>query len=124
MDDEQHGCDERGWVVEELIQFRWGMCLLADYIVNLLDLPMPGNEICILWDRLSVKQSLNKKHPGWDNRKTKVWHALLDGGFCQKYSGVVGVGETLVPPILEFSHSCRVDFNSSPELSVMVATPG
>ena len=37
---------------------------------------------------------------------------------------VVGVGETLVPPILEFSHSCRVDFNSSPELSVMVATPG
>ena len=45
-------------------------------------------------------------------------YTLWEKGVCQKYSRVAGVGETLVPPILEFSHSCRVDFNSSPELSV------
>lgn len=81
IDDEEHGWDERGWVVEEMIRFRWEMCLLADYVVNLLDLPMPGNEICISWNRMFWRSSMKEKIPDWDERLSKVWVILRDGGF-------------------------------------------
>jgi len=65
----------------------------------------------------------NSAYRGQILRCRALLYTLWEKGVCQKYSGVVGVGETLVPPILEFSYSCRVDFNSLPELSVIVATP-
>ena len=32
------------------IRFRWEAALLADFLVAMYELPMPRNEMCIMWD--------------------------------------------------------------------------
>lgn len=39
-----------------VIHFHWEMALLTDYIVSHYNLPMPGNQICILWERIEISQ--------------------------------------------------------------------
>lgn len=36
--------------ITSIIRYRWEMGLLADRIVNIFGLPVPGNSMCILWD--------------------------------------------------------------------------
>ncbi|KAJ5834808.1 hypothetical protein N7447_000834 [Penicillium robsamsonii] len=42
---------EKAPMFEAAIRFRWEAALLADCILELFDLPAPGNEICIMWNR-------------------------------------------------------------------------
>lgn len=43
-------CSEDVGLFEATIRFRWEEALLADHIVEVFRLPVPRNEICILWD--------------------------------------------------------------------------
>jgi hypothetical protein len=36
--------------ITSIIRYRWEMGLLADRIVNMSGIPVPGNSMCILWD--------------------------------------------------------------------------
>jgi hypothetical protein len=36
--------------VTSIIRYRWETCLLADQIVDIFELPVPGNSTCILWE--------------------------------------------------------------------------
>ncbi|KOS36796.1 hypothetical protein ACN38_g12427 [Penicillium nordicum] len=42
---------EKAPMFEAAIRFRWEAALLADYILELFNLPAPGKEICIMWNR-------------------------------------------------------------------------
>lgn len=53
-------------MIYSTIRFRWEAALLADFLVAMHELPMPRNEICIMWDWQSwdvefrVKTSMSK----------------------------------------------------------------
>ncbi|KKK17294.1 hypothetical protein AOCH_001807 [Aspergillus ochraceoroseus] len=42
--------EEDAAMIEGAIRFRWESALLADFIVEALNLPVPNGEICIMWD--------------------------------------------------------------------------
>ncbi|KAJ6091820.1 hypothetical protein N7467_003789 [Penicillium canescens] len=48
-------------MIEGAIRFRWELALLADFIVEMLNLPVPNGEICIMWDWMA-----------WTNVKLKT----------------------------------------------------
>ncbi|KAJ5813562.1 uncharacterized protein N7503_000312 [Penicillium pulvis] len=58
------------------IRFRWEMGLLTDYLVSLFDLPMPCNEICILWCQFAWQDDMNMTDSAWKVRWDKIENAL------------------------------------------------
>ncbi|KAJ6094503.1 hypothetical protein N7467_002016 [Penicillium canescens] len=47
--------EEHAAMIEGAIRFRWESALLADFIVEMLNLPVPNGEICIMWDWMAWK---------------------------------------------------------------------
>ncbi|KAJ5273308.1 hypothetical protein N7478_008433 [Penicillium angulare] len=48
---------------EATIRFRWEAALLADYLVEIFRLPVPKNEICIMWYSGVWFNATEKKFP-------------------------------------------------------------
>ncbi|RMJ26727.1 hypothetical protein PHISP_02381 [Aspergillus sp. HF37] len=55
------------------IRFRWETALLADYIVSLFGLPVPNDEMCILWNRYTWQQRIEATIPDWRDRQYKYF---------------------------------------------------
>jgi hypothetical protein len=72
---------DKGPYILATIRFRWEMAIFCDYIISALQLPIPNDEICIMWNEYEWQRSIIKEIPDWDKRHTYVWHALLEGGF-------------------------------------------
>lgn len=104
--------EEDATMFEGAIRFRWESALLADFIVERLNLPVPNGEICIMWDwmawkdvklktmtrdelsswRLPVYQKLiphfeapsyNEQGPPFDRPVTYVVAALMDASMSE-----------------------------------------
>lgn len=51
--------------VTSIIRYRWEMCLLADQIVDMFELPVPGNSTCILWELGDWWETTGKNVTDW-----------------------------------------------------------
>ncbi|KAJ6188427.1 hypothetical protein N7519_003335 [Penicillium mononematosum] len=69
---------ENAPMFEAAIRFRWEAALLADYILELFDLPAPGKEICIMWNRvLWIEHKLETMPiPDLEARWKKMYNSL------------------------------------------------
>ncbi|KGO66075.1 hypothetical protein PITC_056090 [Penicillium italicum] len=69
---------EKAPMFEAAIRFRWEAALLADYILELFDLPAPSKEICIMWNRLLwLEHKLETMpRPDLDARWRKIYNSL------------------------------------------------
>lgn len=52
---------EQAGMLEATMRFRWEAALLADYIVETFRLPVPWNEICIMWHDNAWANAIEKK---------------------------------------------------------------
>ncbi|KAJ5333027.1 uncharacterized protein N7506_006810 [Penicillium brevicompactum] len=55
------------------IRFRWEMALLADHFVATYELPMPRNEMCILWDWYSWMHEFRAKNSMSESEFDQRW---------------------------------------------------
>lgn len=51
--------------VTSIIRYRWEMCLLADQIVDMFGLPVPGNSMCISWELGPWLSTKGKNFTDW-----------------------------------------------------------
>ena len=72
--------DEASTIVST-IRFRWEMGLLTDYIVDTFGLPVPNNQICLLWDRYQWYENIRRTFPDWYDRRKPYYDTLRDNGF-------------------------------------------
>ncbi|KAJ5560411.1 hypothetical protein N7513_002810 [Penicillium frequentans] len=73
----EHGQDkEQAPMLAATIRFRWEMGLLTDYLVSLFDLPMPCNEICILWCQRAWQDTMDMTDSAWKVRWDRIENAL------------------------------------------------
>jgi hypothetical protein len=83
--------------VAALIAFRWELGQLADYIVQVFELPVPSNQACVFWNRPEWQTRVRPTIPGFDQRHVRVWQELLNGKFEPKPTPAQG------PPFTRFS---------------------
>jgi hypothetical protein len=72
-------CDqftEEAPMFESAIRFRWEAALLADYLIEIFKLPVPNQEICIMWNRFSWITSFRDKIS--DLNLTAQWKYIYD----------------------------------------------
>ncbi|KGO46330.1 hypothetical protein PEX1_022430 [Penicillium expansum] len=67
---------ERAPMFEAAIRFRWEAALLADYILELFDLPAPSKEICIMWNRFLWIKHSRETMPNLEARWPKMYNSL------------------------------------------------
>ncbi|KAJ6003172.1 hypothetical protein N7451_005719 [Penicillium sp. IBT 35674x] len=67
---------EQAPILAATIRFRWEMGLLTDYLVSLFDLPMPCNEICILWYQRAWQDAMDMTDFAWRVRWDRIGNAL------------------------------------------------
>ena len=70
-----------GLDVVACIQFRWELALIADRLVDMLGLPPPSGQPCIMWDRHRWITSIKDKIPDWDDRESRIYGSLYARGF-------------------------------------------
>lgn len=51
--------------VTSIIRYRWEICLLADQIVDIFGLPVPGNSMCILWNLGNWTRTIGRDVSDW-----------------------------------------------------------
>ncbi|KAB8218079.1 hypothetical protein BDV33DRAFT_232366 [Aspergillus novoparasiticus] len=73
--------EDRVSTIVSTIRFRWEMGLLTDYIVDMFKLPMPNNQICLLWDRWQWVARIQTSMPDWMERRAPYYNTLRDNGF-------------------------------------------
>jgi hypothetical protein len=69
--------------ITSIIRYRWEVSLVADQIVNMFGLPLPGNSMCILWNLGT-----------WSSY---VWMNLSDLCWCKLFREVCGKKYELIP---------------------------
>ncbi|KAJ5513314.1 hypothetical protein N7463_002866 [Penicillium fimorum] len=67
---------ERAPIFESTIRFRWEAALLADYIIELFELPVPSKEICIMWNRIWWIECNRRTMPDLQARWKKMYNSL------------------------------------------------
>ncbi|CAG8417283.1 unnamed protein product [Penicillium salamii] len=81
------------------IRFRWEMALLADFLVALYELPIPRNEMCILWDWYSWMHEVRKKTSMSESEFDQRWRAVaLPLNHCFGLSPLPGQGPLFTRP--------------------------
>lgn len=65
--------------ITSTIRYRWEVGLLADQIVNMFGLPVPGNSMCILWNLGSWSSYV------WKTLTDRCWYKLLRKVCGDKY---------------------------------------
>lgn len=73
---EQDEGKEQAAMLAATIRFRWEMGLLTDYLVSLFDLPMPCNDICILWCQRAWQDVMDMTDPAWRVRWDRIENTL------------------------------------------------
>ncbi|KAJ6095276.1 hypothetical protein N7486_006022 [Penicillium sp. IBT 16267x] len=71
---ERDECKEQAPMLAATIRFRWEMGLLTDYLVGVFGLPLPRDEICVLWHQHAWQDTMNKPDPTWRIR----WDRITD----------------------------------------------
>ncbi|KAJ5533784.1 hypothetical protein N7527_000038 [Penicillium freii] len=70
--------------IQSVIRFQWEAALLADFIVERFALPVPRNEMCIMWDWRSWKEEfMNNASISWSEFKElrSPIHSALEESF-------------------------------------------
>ncbi|KAJ5999803.1 hypothetical protein N7481_000212 [Penicillium waksmanii] len=65
---------EDAGMFEATIRFRWEAALLADYVVETFRLPVPRNDICIMWHDGAWANAIEKKFPA--SEVSQRWLAI------------------------------------------------
>lgn len=65
---------EYAGMLEGTIRYRWEAALLADHIVETFRLPVPSNEICIMWNNWAWANEIEKKFS--ESEVTQRWLAI------------------------------------------------
>ncbi|KAE8156643.1 hypothetical protein BDV40DRAFT_280537 [Aspergillus tamarii] len=73
--------EDEASTIASTIRFRWEMGLLTDYIISTFKLPMPNNQICLLWDRQQWIARIQTTMPNWRERRAPYYRALYDSRF-------------------------------------------
>jgi hypothetical protein len=90
-------CPDDDIDIAAMISFQWEAAQTADLLVRYFKLPMPNNEICIMWNRLKWEQKMLAKSPDYRQRSQATW-AIFTGKGLELEPGVLQG-----PPLARFS---------------------